>query len=385
MRVTGSLTIKRGKYYIVLNYVDQNGKAQRPWFSTGLPEKGNKRRAEDLLRDKIKQFEAAPVDVSKNQPFIDFILFWLEAVKYSIEPNTYDSYKETIDRYVVPYFCQRKARLQDLTPAMIQQMYNHYMDKGLSATSVLHIHANVRKALQYAVAQDMIPYNPADRVQKPKRQRYNAEFYTNEEISQLLDCIRDEPMYPVVFLAAYYGLRRSEVLGLQWRNVNLENGTLTVCCTVVECAEVYYKDNRTKTKSSNRTLPLTAEITEYLRQLKRRQAEDRLYFGQTYVQNDYVCKREDGTLFRPNYVTERFYHLLKKHGLRHIRFHDLRHSCASLLLACSFSLKEIQEWLGHGDIGTTANIYAHLQYESKKAMADTLAEKLRPQGECEAG
>ena len=92
------------------------------------------------------------------------------------------------------------------------------------------------------------------------------------------------------------------------------------------CSGVYYKDNRTKTKSSTRTLPLIDQISEYLLRLKCKQSENKLFFGNGYIENDYVCKRDDGSLFRPNYVTERFYHLLKKHTLKHIRFHDLRHS-----------------------------------------------------------
>ena len=182
-------------------------------------------------------------------------------------------------------------------------------------------------------------------------------------------------MYPVVMLTAFYVLLRIEALGLKWHNVDFINNNITICSTVVEYKKVYEKDS-TKTKSSIRTLPLVPRIKAYLQGLQVEQKKNRLLFGNTYIENDYVCKRENGETFRPDYVTERFYYLIRRYKLPHIRFHDLRHSAASLLLANGFSLKEIQEWLGHADISTTANIYAHLQYKAKQNMADTMSEKL---------
>jgi len=246
----------------------------------------------------------------------------------------------------------------------------------LSATTVLKIHANVRKALQYAVKMNMIPYNPADRVEKPKKQKYNASFYNEDQINALLEKLKGEPLYPAVLLSAFYGLRRSEVLGLKWQYVDLKAGTLTICNTVVEYDTVIEK-KRTKTASSTRTLPLIPAVADYLRGLKLQQAKDRMFFGNSYSDNDFVCKRKDGSTFRPNYLTERFNRLIKRYGLPHIRFHDLRHSAATMLLANGFSLKEIQEWLGHADIGTTSNIYAHVQYKAKEDMAKSMGASIK--------
>ena len=163
-------------------------------------------------------------------------------------------------------------------------------------------------------------------------------------------------MYPVVLLTAFYALRRSEVLALKWQSVDFINNTITIKDTVVQYKSIIDKE-RTKTKASYRTLPLSDEMKAFLQQLHRSQTENRLLLGGAYIQNNYVCKRDSGEAFRPNYITERFYHVIKKSTLPHIRFHDLRHSAASLLLAGGFSLKAIQEFLGHGDLGTTANIY----------------------------
>ena len=374
--MTGCLQVKNGTFYAVLDFKDKAGKRKRKWISSGFEARGNKRKAEEFLRQTIHQYEDMDIDISSDMPFVDFIKLWLETIKNSIEPNTYESYKDIINRYVEPYFSGKKSvTLQKIKPMDIQLMYNHYMDKGLSSTTVLKIHANVRKSLQYAVKMNMIAYNPADRVEKPKKHKYMANYYDETQITHLLELVKNEPMYPVVMLTAFYGLRRSEALGLKWHNVDFINNNITICSTVVEYKKVYEKDS-TKTKSSIRTLPLVPRIKAYLQGLQVEQKKNRLLFGNTYIENDYVCKRENGETFRPDYVTERFYYLIRRYKLPHIRFHDLRHSAASLLLANGFSLKEIQEWLGHADISTTANIYAHLQYKAKQNMADTMSEKL---------
>ena len=149
----------------------------------------------------------------------------------------------------------------------------------------------------------------------------------------------------------------------------------TVQDTVVFVKTIIDKP-KTKTNASHRTLPLTPEMREYLQRLKAQQTENRLLLEDAYIDNDYVCTQNNGTPFSPNYLTCRFGKLIKRHNLPHIRFHDLRHSAASMLLANGHSLKEIQEWLGHEEIGTTSNIYAHLQYEAKQNMAASLSSQL---------
>jgi len=374
--VTGCLQVKNDTFYAVLDYRDATGRRKRKWVNTGLAVRGNKKNAEAFLQKTIRQYEDSKVNCTTDIPFVEYMFLWLDSVKNSIEPNTYDSYLAEIKRYIQPYFAGRKVTLQSIAPMTIQRMYNFYMDKGLSAASVLHIHAYVRKALQHAVKMNLIPYNPADRVERPKRQKFTGKFYDEVQIRRLMEIMRDEPMYTVVLLTAFYGLRRSEALGLKWSAVDLINGKMTICSTVVEYRKVYEK-NHTKTAASRRTLPLTPEIKAHLEQVYAKQQENRAFFGNTYVENEYVCTREDGSMFRPGYISERFFKLIRRHGLPIIRFHDLRHSAATMLLACGCSLKEIQEWLGHSDISTTSNIYAHLQYKAKESMAASLSQKLK--------
>ena len=374
----GCLQKKHGKYYAVISFKNDCGEWQKKWINTNLPVKDNLRKAEKFLFEKIAEYSASNIKPSKNILFIDYMYEWLETMRSSIEPNTYESYKATINVYVKPHFAKTKINLQTLEPRDIQEFYNKQIKNGLSATTVLSQHANIRKALQHAVKMNIIPYNPADRVTLPKKVKYNASYYTAEQVTEMLTVFESEEMYSAVLLASFYGLRRSEVLGLKWKHVDFDTDTVTIQDTVVKCGKVAAIDKpRTKTTASHRVLPLPKPLYDYLIELKLCQEKNKALLGAGYIQNDYVCVRPNGESFKPNYITCRFNKVLKKANLDHIRFHDLRHSAASILLADEFSMFEISKWLGHGELATTANIYAHLQFQAKKDMADSMGERLR--------
>ena len=369
--MTGSLQIKSGKYYAVINSKDELGKRHLKWVNTELDVKNNKRRAEDILVKLLAEYDAKKTPYKNDILFSNYMFLWLETIASSIEPNTHESYHSIIKRYIEPHFSSTKIKLQDLEPQHIQYFYNGQIKNGLSANSVLKMHANIRKALQHAVKMNIIPYNPADRVTLPKKKEFRANFYTAEQVNSLLDVFGDEAIYPAVCLAAFYGFRRSEVLGLKWNHIDFSANKITVQDVVVRCETIMDKP-RTKTKASHRTLPLVPQVSDFLLKLKHNQDANKELLGEGYVENDYVCKFDNGTPFNPNYLTCRFIKVIDRSGLPRIRFHDLRHSAASMLLANGYSLKDIQEWLGHGTFSTTANIYAHLQYQAKQNMADSL-------------
>ena len=189
------------------------------------------------------------------------------------------------------------------------------------------------------------------------------------------DVIRDEPLYPVVYITTLYGLRRSEVLGLKWDSIDFENNLLIIQHTVSKVTKAIAKD-KTKNQSSRRAFPLMPEAKAIFLAAEAAAKENRLLFGRDYHENDYVFKWPNGDPFTPDYVSHAFGKLLKKNHLPHIRFHDLRHSCASLLLNQGFTLKDVQEWMGHADIKMTANIYGHLDAARKQSMADQLSGSL---------
>ena len=283
--------------------------------------------------------------------------------------------------HIVPYFEPTGITLGGLQARHIQSFYLHELET-LKATSVLRQHANLHKALKYAVKLDLIPGNPVDKVERPKPEKYLAAYYTAEEMEQLFEASRGHRLELVIQFAAFYGLRRGEVLGLRWDAVDFEAGTLTirhiVTSTNLEAKHVLVEADRAKTKSSLRTLPLVASFAQRLRALKEQQAYNEKLCGNCYKQKykGYLFVDEMGNLILPNAVTDGFARLLADHGLRKIRFHDLRHSCASLLLKQGVPMKQIQEWLGHSDIATTANIYAHLDSQSKQLSAATMEQAL---------
>ena len=225
---------------------------------------------------------------------------------------------------------------------------------------------------------DLIDSNPADKVERPKKDRFIGSFYDADEVNALLQASKGTKLEMPILFGSFYGLRRSEVIGLKWDAIDFEHDTITIRHTVTSCdidgKRVLVAADTTKTKSSLRTLPLVPFVRERLLALKEEQKENRRLCGRSYNREylDYVCVNEIGDLIKPHYVTESFPKLLKAIGMRQIRFHDLRHSCASLLLANGVPMKQIQEWLGHSDFSTTANIYAHLEYSSKLSSADAM-------------
>jgi Site-specific recombinase XerD len=182
---------------------------------------------------------------------------------------------------------------------------------------------------------------------------------------------------PVMF-GAFYGLRRSEVLGLKWDAIDFKSDTITIRHTVTSCnidgKHMLVASDNTKTKSSMRTLPLVPAFKEKLLAVRAEQEHNRKLCGRAYNKEyqGYICINEIGDIIKPTYITTEFPQLLERNGLRKIRYHDLRHSCASLLLANGVPMKQIQDWLGHSDFSTTANIYAHLDYNSKLSSASAL-------------
>ena len=380
--VAGHLREKGGHYYAVLNYTDYQGKRKSKWIATGLTIKGNKKRAEAILMDARRNFqEEAPLRMEAKTLFADFLEQWLEVIRDSIAVPTYASYSNLSNGVIIPYFRKYGTTLEDLAAKDIQQFYLEQR-KRVSGCTVIHYHAIIHKALKYAVKLDLITTNPADRVERPKKERYVASFYDADEVNALFQAARGTNLEIPILLGAFYGLRRSEVIGLKWDAIDFERNTITVQHTVTSCnvdgKNMLVAADRTKTKSSMRTLPLVPFMKERLLQQKKVQAENRKLCGRSYVKDylGYVCVNEIGAILKPNYISTSFPKLLENNGLRHIRFHDLRHSCASLMLANGVPMKQIQEWLGHSDFSTTANIYAHLDYSSKLHSADVMLSSL---------
>lgn len=383
--VTGSIYERKGIYYAIVSYY-VDGRRKQKSVSTGLPVKGNKRRALEFLENLKRTYETKEsmenMDGSRLL-MTDYMDEWLKIVKPLVERATYKSYDNMVSARIRPHFEKLNLLLTEVEPKHIKMLYDEILEQGYTTNTVIHYHAVLHQALAYAVKNDYILSNPADRVKRPKKNKHISSFYTKEEILTLLDIAKDDPIYIPIVLSAYYGFRRSETLGMRWSAIDFENKTITVNHKVTELTEngktIVYAEDKLKTKSSYRTLPLIPVVEEKLLEHKAKLERNQKLFGNSYCKEymDYVCVDEMGKLFRPNFVSDHFGWLLKKYGMKKLTFKELRHSCASMLVAEGIPMKSIQEWLGHSNFSTTADIYSHIDYHAKQQSATAIGNALQ--------
>ena len=315
-----------------------------------------------------------------NPPY--YLNEWVQVHKASIQPATFISYNRMITGRITQYFEPLGLKLCEVTPQVLDEFQEKILLEGYTTNTVIHYHAIFGKAFKDAVRKDYLETNPMLKVDRPKKNSFRPNFYSKDEVQQLLEVSQDDPLHLCILITAYYGLRRSEVLGLKWSSIDFERKSITINHKVTEQLVngkyVPVVSDVMKNKTSCRTLPLIPAVEEELLKQKEKQQLYRKLFKKSYSTEylDFVCTDQEGKLIRPNFVTEHFDWLLTKYGLKHIRFHDLRHSCASLMVMNGVSMKQVQEWLGHSTFSTTADIYAHLDYKSKQGSAGVIANLL---------
>lgn len=385
-----SVQSKKGRLYAVMQ-VKKDGTTKPVWRALGLSEGANKTKVNKAFREVVAQYEQEfweeqerggrpPADI----PVYDYLVSYLKRVEPELQKNTIVSYRSMTNGKIRRYF-QRRPQLTvgNLKPQDIQDFYQSLFADGVVANTVIHYHALLRRAFQQAFKEERIDANPFDRVGRPKKNKFHGENYTQEELLTLLHLARGDVIYPAILLAGAMGLRRSEALGVRWSRIDWEKRTVLLDTKIVEYRENGKKKvepvEEMKNKSSRRTLPLPDPVVEMLQvQKEQREVYRKMFQGSYNTQYlDYVCVNQLGELLRPSYVTDHFRELLEKYGLRHIRFHDLRHTFASLLINQDVPLINVSNFLGHSDLSTTANIYAHLDKASKQASAAVISDILQ--------
>lgn len=385
-----SVQSKKGRLYAVMQ-VKKDGTTKPVWRALGLSEGANKTKVNKAFREVVAQYEQEfweeqerggrpPADI----PVYDYLVSYLKRVEPELQKSTIHSYRAMVQGKIRRYFEARpQLTVENLKPQDIQGFYQKLFSDGVVANTVIHYHALLRRAFQQAFKDEMIDANPFDRVGRPKKNKFHGENYTQEELLTLLHLARGDVIYPAILLAGAMGLRRSEALGVRWSRIDWEKRTVLLDTKIVEYRENGKKKvepvEEMKNKSSRRTLPLPDPVVEMLQvQKEHREVYRKMFQGSYNAQYlDYVCVNQLGELLRPSYVTDHFRELLEKYGLRHIRFHDLRHTFASLLINQDVPLINVSNFLGHSDLSTTANIYAHLDKASKQASAAVISDILQ--------
>lgn len=399
--ITGRLTEKNGKWYAVINLPkNSSGKRNTPWINLDLDsQKGsrqiNKLKAQTKLAELVAQYnreyDFLEVGLTRaeqeqrriaRQPFHEYIEEWFEEYKDNLAIRTKSSYKMILNSRVIPYFKERNIPLKDLVGSDFNSYYNYLRKEGLSGKTALNHHRLMHIALKHAVKRGIIPYNPSDQANAPKTDQYLGEYYNAQELKKLLSVLGDDPLRVPVIIAMYCGLRRSEVLGLKWSAIDFENKKIHIRHKVIEddtegTTKIVGVD-LLKNHSSYRTMPLLPEVESELLRERNRQLErkNKLRSGYSKKWEEYVCVDALGDIIKPQYFSEYFKIILKQNGLKEIRLHDLRHSCASLLVAAEVDMKLIQSYLGHSTISITADTYSHLDSKSKESSAEKISAAL---------
>jgi integrase len=361
----------------VRGHVKQRGKTWTYWVDASRVESGKrkqitkggfgtKKEAEQALSSVLTKLDQGAYVEATKETVATFMRRWLDSIRASVRPSTYAGYENLIDAHIVPKL--GAVPLQRLTPAQLNSFYADLLaggrrdgKGGLSPRTVFYAHATIRKALAEAVRWQMLPRNIADLATPPK-QRTMRELHTwsAAELGRFLEHIAGDRHYAGYYLAAFTGLRRGEVLGLRWRDVDLERGLLAVVQTVISIDYAVHLSTP-KTAASRRAVALDPGTVEVLRAHRLRLVEERTALGLPWPSPDDLLFAEiDGRPLHPGQFSDRFDRLVKGASVPRVRFHDLRHTHASLMLTAGAHPKIVQERLGHANITVTLQTYSHV-------------------------
>jgi integrase len=294
-----------------------------------------------------------------NVTVAEYLARWLsDSVRGTVRVSTFERHEQIIRAHLAPAFGRMK--LKTLTPAHVRSLHREKLEEGLAPATVRKIHSTLHKALSQAVADGLIPRNAAD-VKAPRPAPEEMHPLSEAETRTLLNAAREtgDRFEALYVLAITTGLRRGELLGLRWDDADLDRGTLRVGRALVREGGRYVV-GETKTKRGRRRVNLTPRTVAALKAHRKRQLEQRVRLASLYEDHGLIFASEKGTPLNPeNLVKRSFKPLLKRAGLPEIRFHDLRHTCATLLLGRSVHPKIVQELLGHATIAMTLDTYSH--------------------------
>ena len=391
--------IQRGSTwsYVVRVRDPKTGKMKDQWKGGYATRKEAKAARDDARAAANKGTAVASTRITVRE----YLEQWLEVQAGQVRPTTLVSYRLHVDKYIVPRI--GGERLQQLTPVMVDRLYStlskeggqdrHKLKEGekpkpkpLSATTVRHIGATLHKALNDAVKKKLVPYNPADAAELPKTQNHadgagGMKTWTREELDKFLTHVATDRLFPMWRLTAWTGMRRGEVCGLTWRDIDLEAGTITVQRARVTVKSGDVRESKTKTGSGRRLVDLDRETIAALETWQHRQQAERDAWPGEWPDHNLVFTLQDGSSLNPDYLSRWFQSHTRKAKLPTIRLHDLRHTHATLMIAAGVPVKVVSERLGHSTPAFTMTVYQHvlpgMQREAVQHLADSKPKAVR--------
>lgn len=330
------------------------------------------------VKQKLKKKMESRTVKHKVYTFEEWVNEFLDKYKRNeLKVTTYNSYAMLYRKHILGSRIGR-MKLDSVKATVLQQFYNEKIKAGYSSKTVKSIEVIINSALDKAFKLRIIEENPNLFTTIPKKEKYEAKVLTLKEVECILTESREDPLYPIVITALYTGLRKGEIMALKWDNIDFEGKKIYVknsLCRVVDeipdekgCRHARYEIMSPKTKKSVRTIPMLSEVYEALIEQKRRQDKDKEKNRDIYDDQGFVFANEVGNYLAQRSFMTRYHNFLKEYGITDIRFHDLRHTFASLLIESDISMKVIQELLGHSNIATSMDLYTHIS-ETKKEQA----------------
>ncbi len=338
-----------------------------------------KREVKEKLKEAQRAIEQGSFITERDQTLETYLHYWLQMRRDSltIKVSTYASYKSYLRRHVLPAL--GSITIQKLTGGLIQSLYFQLKQEGLSPNTIHLVHTILNAALNDAVKWRKIPFNPCKDLTPPKLQKKEMKYLSQEEAIQLLEAARGYRVETLLLLAVTLGLRRGELLGLQWDDIDFRKGSLQVKRTIAyvpleDGTRHTYIATDPKTERSKRTIVLPQFVLDALKEHKNRQAQERSQAGKRWQHSNLVFANQQGGYFSLNLLRGQFKKVLEKAGLKDMRFHDLRHSAATILLSMGINIKVIQELLGHTNVNITLGTYSHvtptMQRDAMSALND---------------
>lgn len=410
--ITYSIQEKDNVYQCVIRY-QKDRKWDQFWFSTGFRvEKGNLRNAKktteeiaDIFKQTVKEKKSekseqnlniidfqslAELNTTNYNPnrttkadwdFYEYMEYWLyKIIKKSVAKDTFNGYQRNVIGWMKKYFTvkEHKKPVKEITADDLDDFYDYLRDNNLKNASIDHYNDNISSAFKFLLRKKLVRYNPTELINPIVVEVVEVSTYTKSEIVKLFEVLKGDIIELPTLIDGYYGLRRSEIIGLRKEVFDFENDNFIINHVAIQndgkdnTEKVYFQD-RTKSKKGYRNLPLFPEVKDAISKKLERIEENKKIFGNAYNHeyDDYICVRDNGDLIQPNYFTKRFAKIIKQNDLKKITPHGLRHSIATLLHLEGVDIRDLQDWLGHQNISST-NRYTRSDYKKQVSTGKTV-------------